>query len=63
MPNYIILTASAWTAEHPILLLIMGIVWIGLLILFIRWILKIGIAALLFVFTFFLPFDFYDRRD
>lgn len=53
------LSVSEWMSDHPIVMLIFAILWIILLILLIKWIFKIGLIALLFVITFFLPFDFF----
>ncbi len=52
------LSASEWMSDHPIIMLIFAVIWLILFILLIKWIFKIGFMALLFVITFFLPFDF-----
>ncbi|WP_455781817.1 hypothetical protein [Phocaeicola coprocola] len=52
------LSASVWMSDHPIAMLIFAVIWLVLFILLIRWVFKIGFMALIFVITFFLPFDF-----
>ena len=49
-------------SDHPIAMLLFAIVWLVLLVFLIKWILQLGVMALFFVITFFLPFDF-SRDD
>ena len=53
------LSVSTWLTDNPIIMLILGILWLILLVFLIKWIIKIGLIALLFIITFFLPFDFF----
>lgn len=56
------LSAAAWLNDHPIAMLLFAIAWLALLVFLIKWIFQLGVLALFFVITFFLPFDF-SRDD
>ena len=50
------LSSASWMSDHPIAMLLFALVFL------IKWILQLGVMALFFVITFFLPFDF-SRDD
>lgn len=56
------LSAASWMSDHPIAMLLFAIAWLAILVFLIKWILQLGVMALFFVITFFLPFDF-SRDD
>lgn len=56
------LSAASWASDHPIVMLIFAILLLVLFVFLIKWIFQLGMMALFFVITFFLPFDF-SRDD
>lgn len=56
------LSIASWMSDHPIVMVLFAIVWLALLVFLLKWIFQLGMIALFFVITFFLPFDF-SRDD
>ncbi len=56
------LSAASWASDYPIVMLIFAILLLVLFVFLVKWIFQLGMMALFFVITFFLPFDF-SRDD